>query len=299
LKWNGGRNDFYSSGQIPLDEVDAGRIDRYGGLSPGDGGHIVAGRVGGYYSHDLDSGATWKADGFVERSLFDLYSNFTFFLNDPVNGDGIQQHDSRLSEGTNVQYVRPQIFDRAAGVLTLGANLLATQTNVGLLPSVNRDPIGVFTSDHASISNGGGYVQENFSLYNGKLTLGGGLRWDLFRFTTQDFLDTRFSGSVTAAELQPKASASYTPSHRVPLKLFFNYGRGISSMDARGVVREPKQPHIATIDFYQAGATHHFNERFSLLTNFFWIQPSNQLVYIPDDGSIEFAGPSRSYGYEV
>ncbi len=299
LKWNGGRNDFYSSGQIPLDEVEAGRLDRYGSLSAGDGGHVVAGRLGAYYSQDLESGAVLKVDGFLERSLFDLYSNFTFFLNDPANGDGIQQHDSRLSEGATAQYVRPQILDGAAGVLTVGANLLSTQTDVGLLASANRDPRGVLTSAHASIHNGGGYVHENFSFHDGKFTLGGGLRWDVFRFGTRDFLDPQFSGHAAAAELQPKASASYTPSHRLPLKLFFNYGRGISSLDARGVVREPKGPHIATIDFYQAGTTHYVNERFSFLTDFFWIQPSNQLVYIPDDGSIEFAGPSRAYGFEV
>jgi hypothetical protein len=122
LKWNGGRNNFYSSGQIPLDEVSAGRLDRFGSLSPGDGGHVVAGRLGAYYRGDLEGGATWKADAFIERSLFDLYSNFTFFLNDPENGDGIQQHDSRLSQGANVQYLRPQIFDGGTGLLTIGAD---------------------------------------------------------------------------------------------------------------------------------------------------------------------------------
>jgi outer membrane receptor protein involved in Fe transport len=129
--------------------------------------------------------------------------------------------------------------------------------------------------------------------------LGGGLRWDVFRFRVEDFLDPHFSGTSSSAKLQPKASVAFTPSHKVPLKVFFNYGRGISSLDARGVVREPDMPHIATTDFYQAGTTHLFSDRFSLLTDFFWIQPSSQLVYIPDDGSIEFAGPSRSYGFEV
>ena len=34
FKFNGGRNDFNSSGQIPLDEVDAGRLDRFGFIDP-------------------------------------------------------------------------------------------------------------------------------------------------------------------------------------------------------------------------------------------------------------------------
>jgi outer membrane receptor protein involved in Fe transport len=31
----------------------------------------------------------------------------------------------------------------------------------------------------------------------------------------------------------------------------------------------------------------------------FWIDRSNELVYIADDGSLEFLGPSRAYGWEA
>ncbi len=299
LKWNGGRNDFNSSGQLPLDEVAARRLDRYGFLSPGDGGHVIGGRVGAYYHKPFDNSSFLKVDGFVERSLFDLYSNFTFFLNDPVNGDGIQQHDSRLSEGGNVQYLRPQVFGAVHGQLTIGANYLDSQTDVALLRSVNRNPIGVHTSAHARVTNGGGYVQEDLSLLGGRLNFGGGLRWDFFRFGITDFVEPAFSGVEYAAKLQPKANVSFLPTHSVPVKLYCNYGRGISSMDARGVVRRRGGPHIATTDFYEAGASSRFGDRLTLHSSLFRIESSNQLVYIPDDGSIEFSGPARSYGFEV
>ncbi len=77
IKWNRGLNRFNSSGQLPLDEVAAGRLDRFGALSPGDGGDTQQGRAGLYYRKDFKQGATFRADAFVERSLFDLYSNFT------------------------------------------------------------------------------------------------------------------------------------------------------------------------------------------------------------------------------
>ncbi|MEZ5395853.1 MAG: hypothetical protein R2724_23980 [Bryobacterales bacterium] len=101
LKWNGRLNQFQSSGQLPLDEVAAGRLDRFGYISPGDGGDVQQGRLGSYWRKDFDRGTVWKADAFIRRSLFDLYSNFTFFLNNPEVGDAIQQHDSRLSQGAN------------------------------------------------------------------------------------------------------------------------------------------------------------------------------------------------------
>ena len=77
-----------------------------------------------------------------------------------------------------------------------------------------------------------------------------------------------------------------------------NYGRGINSIDARGVVQRPDQPRLATTDFYQVGTSSNFG-RFSFSTDAFLIDHSNEQVYIPDDGSFEFKGPSRAYGYEA
>ncbi|HET8549715.1 MAG TPA: TonB-dependent receptor plug domain-containing protein, partial [Bryobacteraceae bacterium] len=99
VKLNGGRNDFTSSGQIPVDQVFSGRLSRFGYLDPTQGGRTRNGTLAGYWRHDGTAGEVLKLDGFVSRSLFDLFSNFTYFLNDPEHGDGIRQHDSRLVEG--------------------------------------------------------------------------------------------------------------------------------------------------------------------------------------------------------
>jgi TonB-dependent receptor-like protein len=299
LKWNGGLNEYNSSGQLPLDVVAAGKLSPWGSLSPGDGGYVQMGRVGGYYRRELGASSLLKVDGFIERSLFDLYSNFTFYLNDPVLGDAIQQHDSRLSEGGNAQYQRPHVEDWGMGFFTAGVNFLGSHNNVDLRQRVDRAPVRLFTSAHANVYNGGAYVQERLELLNRKLELGGGLRFDVFSYSITDFLEPDYSGVTTSSEPQPKAFAAYTPSDRVPVKLFFNYGRGIASIDARGAVRNPDGPFINKLDFFQVGTSHQFHRRFSLMTDLFLIDSSNQVVYIPDDGTIEFAEPSRSYGFEV
>lgn len=84
----------------------------------------------------------------------------------------------------------------------------------------------------------------------------------------------------------------------MPVTFHLNYGRGISSIDARGVAEQPGGTHIATTDFYQAGTSHHFR-RVSLATDVFLIDRSNEMVYVPDDGSLEFRGPTRAYGFEA
>jgi outer membrane receptor protein involved in Fe transport len=329
FKFNFGRNSFFSSGQIPLDEVAAGRLDRFGFIDPDNGGRVRSGTAGIYYRRELGGASLLKVDGYVTRSLFDLWSNFTFFLADPEFGDEIQQHDSRLQQGANAQYLRPHAFPGGRGLLTLGGNVQSFQTNVGLYPSAGRNPnraeltranpadcpfdgnpgrpglpdrfnspCFLLTSADARVTNTAGYIQQTLDLLGGHLHLEGGLRYDDFRFSVVDQIRPAFSGRQSEGRLQPKVGVAYAPSHSFPATFHFNYGRGISSQDARGVVQRPDSPKVAVTDFYQIGTSHNY-KRFSLTTNLFLIDTSNQQVYIPDDGSIEFAGASRSTGFEI
>ncbi len=318
FKLNLGRNDFYSSGQVPLDEVAAGRLDRFGFVDPDDGGKVRTGIFSGYYKQDLASGGVFKLDGFMTRSLFDLFSNFSFFLLDPKFGDEIQQHDSRLQEGVNAQYLRPYSIFGQQALLTAGANLHASQIAVGLFPALARvpnrlelnrargidNPGVLLTRANAAVTNTAGYIQQSLNLLHGHLRLEGGLRYDYFRFNVSDGVNqtptetTFFSGVEGAGRFQPKAAVAYTVSDRVPLTFYVNYGRGINSQDARGVIQQRAAPKIAKTDFYQVSAAYNI-KRLSVSTDYFIIDHSNEQVYIPDDGSFEFNGPSRATGYEV
>src|SRR5262249_3944494 len=185
------------------------------------------------------------------------------------------------------------------------------QINVGLYPSVDRSPSRKFistdnqanpeillTSARARVSNVAGYVQQGIDLFGGHLHLEGGIRFDYFHFKVDDHINPTASSAQGASRAQPKFNLSVTPSDKAPVTFHFNYGRGISSQDARGVVERPDRPKISTTDFYQVGISQNFS-RFSLSSDLFLIDRSNEQVYIPDDGSFEFKGPSRSYGFEV
>jgi outer membrane receptor protein involved in Fe transport len=314
FKFNFGRSSFFSSGQIPLDSVFAGALERFGAIDADNGGKMRLGTASVYYRREFKSGATLKADAFAGRSLFDLFSNFTFFLNDPVYGDEIVQHDSRLQEGGSVQYLQPYKFFGNGSLLTVGGNLHFNQINVGLAPSAARapnrkflpgnidNPAVLFTSANAKVNNYAGYVQNSTDFFNGHLRLELGLRFDYFSFDVSGFelaaARTALTGRENAARLQPKFALAWSPFEKTPVSFYVNYGRGIASQDARGVVRQPDSPKLATTDFYQAGTSYN-SRRVSAVLSAFLIDTSNQQVYIPDDGSIEFAGRSRSFGFEV
>jgi len=297
FKLNIGRNDFFSSGQIPLDQVFDGNLDRFGYIDPFDGGKVKLGTIGTYYRKDFSNGDIFKIDGFLSRSLFDLYSNFTFFLTDPVNGDEIQQHDARLQEGLNAQYLHPYKLFGHNMLLTLGSNFHDNQINVGLLHTKERKFLSWMTSAHAHVTNSAGYLQQGTEFWQGRFHIDAGLRYDYFRFRLDDLLMPENSGTQGEGRFQPKLNMAYTPSAKIPLTFHANYGRGISSEDARGVVQRPDAPKVAITDFYQLGTSHNLR-RFSLSTDVFLINRSNEQVYIPDDGTFELKGPSRAYGFE-
>ena len=314
FKFNYGRNYFTSSGQIPLDVVANGELDRFGFIDADNGGRVQTGTFGAYFRKEFSSGATFKADAFIGRSLFDLFSNFTFFLADPIYGDEIQQHDSRLQEGANVQFLQPYKLFGQQGLVTVGGNFLANQINVGLYPSADRNPNRKFlpeninnaavllTSAQANINNYAGYIQNGISFFDGHLRLEAGLRYDLFTFDVDGFelsdVRTNLIGRESAGKFQPKLAIAWSPFETFPMSFYANYGRGISSQDARGIIRNPDAPKISTTDFYQAGISYN-SSRFSVVFSTFLIDRSNEQVYIPDDGSIEFADRSRSFGFEI
>ena len=294
----GGRNNFTSSGQIPLDLVSSGQLNRFGDLDPTQGGRVKLGTLSAYYSKGYRNGGTFKLDGFVSRSLFDLFSNFTYYAANPISGDAIQQHDSRLQEGVNGQYTRVHRVLGLQSNLTAGGNFHDNQINVGLYPRDGRVPTGITTRANAHVTNGAGYFQETLSMFGGHVLVGGGLRYDSFRYGLTDRVNPAQSGIQYAGRWQGKATLAYTPWHDVPVTFHANYGRGINSVDARAAIYRPDQPRLGATDFFQAGVSSNTG-RLSLSADAFLIDRSNEQVYIPDDGTFELQGSSRAYGFEA
>jgi outer membrane receptor protein involved in Fe transport len=291
-----GRNRFDSSGQLPLDEIEGGRLHRFGRLDADSGGRTYAGTFAAHYRRPAGTAGIVKVEGFVARSLFDLYSNFTFFLNDRQRGDEIQQHDSRLREGVAGQYLRSHTLFGRSALFSTGASVTADQIGLALFPTVSRQPLGVSTRAGVHLLNPAAYVQE--SVERGRLRVETGLRIDAFRFAVDDHVEPARSGDRSATSLQPKLALSFRPSATGALRLHLDYGRGVASQDARGVVQRPEGPAVSATDMVKAGLSRNA-QRLSASAAAFVIARDHEQVYVPDDGSIELSGPSRSWGYEA
>jgi outer membrane receptor protein involved in Fe transport len=300
FKLNGGRNDFDSSGQIPLDLVYAGTLDRFGYMDPSDGGRVRSGTAGAYYKRNIGASDTLRVDGFVNRSLFDLFSNFTFYLNDPVNGDSFLQHDSRLQEGSSAQFLHAGKLLGRPAVLSSGGNVTDNWINVDLYHARDRKiiapvPGNPWTETNVHILNPAGYTQYGVDFPHIHIDVG--LRFDHFRFAVTDRA-TKANTIANAPGLEPKVNIAYRPLDRMPFALHFNYGRAVTSQDARGIVVDPTAPKVAATDFYMLGLSQQW-KHFSMSTDAFLIDRQHENVYSADNGTMEYRGPSRAYGWEL
>lgn len=296
FKLNFGRNDFLSAGQIPVDLIQNREIARFGAIDGTEGGKVRTFNASVLFKKTYANGSILKLDGVIARSLFDLYNNFTFFLERQDIGDQFNQHDSRLQQGVNFQYLRPYDFLGRKNLLTVGGGYIGNQILVTLNKSFKRDPYLNITNVNSNIATYSSYVQNDFDF--GKVHVDLGLRLDTFYFGVKDRNFPEFNGSNTSTKAQPKVSVAYHPVDTLPLSIYFNYGRGVNSQDARGIAQRPEGPKVATTDFYQTGFS--FNKRnINLAGTFFLIDNSATQVYITDDNTIEFQGASRSYGYEL
>ena len=286
-----------ASGQIPERAVNSGLISRFGAIDSTEGGNtsrydIVAtltGRTSG-------SGTTWGARGFATRYNFRLFSNFTYFLDDSTNGDGIEQRDARVLAGASLWAERlTQLFGtegRWRG--TVGGRW--DDAGVGLYASPERVRRGTKTDDRVR-------VQNVYTTLDRSVTLGAraratlGLRADAFRFGVSDRINGATFEPVWYSRISPKGSFALELSQT--LSLFANAGAGFHSNDARAVVRSKSADESLPRAFgYEIGARHTW-EGGTLAAALWGLDLTSELVWSGDAGTTEASGRSRRTGLDL
>jgi hypothetical protein len=117
-KWN-------STDQIAQRAVDSGAISRFDALDPTDGGNSRRYSLSGAW-HSTDDGGTTSINAYVIRQQLNLYSNFTYFLDDPVNGDQFNQPDRRVTTGVKAARTFPTGGLGKSSDTTVGVQLACT-----------------------------------------------------------------------------------------------------------------------------------------------------------------------------
>jgi hypothetical protein len=292
--WNG-------SGEIPFRKVTDGTIDRFGSIDPSEGGKTerATGRL--QYHYDTPSNGRFFADAYLMYYKFDLWTNFTFFLDDPVNGDGIHQYDKRYMYGGNLGYRHAGDVLGIPSAATAGFEVRADSiSNIRLGTQTTRVPTGTIVQSAVEEASYSPYVKLELQPLPWMRVVGG-LRADYFTFDVTNLCDTcpqQPAGSKASGQVSPKANLILGPWFNT--ELFVNYGTGFHSNDARSTVAGASTP-LARAQGTEVGVRSRpwGPERLELLATFWWLNINSELVFVGDAGTTEARGPTRRYGVEV
>ena len=293
-----------ASGQLPSRAVKAGLVDFFGTLDPSEGGASARDNLSVTYRLRPDNFSELQALAYLAHYDFTLYSNFTFFSVDPVNGDEIEQWDSRSLAGARASY---RWLKQWRGILfdsSVGGDARADSIGNGLAHDKARERLQKRADDQVDETSVAAWVKEEVQLLRW-LRLSAGLRADHFTFRVDDHLEdlatqgTRTSGVRGATRLSPKASLVLSP-HRTT-DLFLNFGYGFHSNDARGVVRgqDPVTPLVRTVGYELGARSRLYDRRLELAASLWGIDIDSETVWVGDEGTTEAAGATRRLGVEV
>jgi len=294
------RSSWFGSGQIPARAVRAGLIDRFGSIDNSEGGRTERASVNGQIRFKPSEADLVTVRAWGQYYSLDLFSNFTFFLDDPANGDGIKQTDrDRLVGGLDTRY------EHRGTVLGV-----PVQSMAGVQYRVDRARVilGTQADRHLLARTQDVSVVEQSVSPMVKLDLAPlpwlrvvtGARGDLFHYDVRNNLTDsaeRLDGNQTRAVPSVKANLVLGPWYET--EFFANFGTGFHSNDARAVILDPRLPALPQARGYEFGVRSKIFPRVEVSATYWALDLKSELVFAGDDGTTEARGPSHRQGWEV
>jgi outer membrane receptor protein involved in Fe transport len=231
-----------ASGQIPDRSIKSGLINRFGGLDNLEGGTTGRQNLHLEYSLREHSGNDLNLQAYVSNYDFKLFSNFTLYLMDTINGDMIEQVDNRMIYGINILRKASKSYGKSIRISKQGIGYRGDNIAVSLWHSPERNRLQNWVDVDIFERNLYMWAQEEF-LLSSKFRVMAGIRADYFTFDVHDYAGTandtlsgipHASGFAQQIILSPKLNFVYSPISN--FDIFINSGTGFHSNDARDVV---------------------------------------------------------------
>lgn len=295
LGLSGYANRWNATDQVPERAILSGLIPRNGNIDP----HL-GGRDGRLALTFNAGGKDTQVSAYAILSRLQLTSNFTYFLDDAVNGDEFRQVDRRGIYGGSLRH-------RVAlgGVtLRLGADTRWDHIGtIGLYHTVAGRVVSTVRHDKVDEYSGALWGEGEVYLAP-RLRLVLGLRGDAIGYDVRSDLAAN-SGSGSAAILTPKAALAWHAASG--LEFYANYGEGYHSNDVRGatITVDPQSgdpvervPVFARSRGAELGGRLERGRVTASLVGF-WLDLASELVFVGDAGATEPNAASRRYGAEA
>lgn len=287
-------SNWNASGQIPQRLVDAGVISRFGAVDATEGGNTSRTNLNVSLLKPINENTFIKANAFYSQYNFELYSNFTFFLEDPINGDQIRQKEDRAIYGFNAEVSKKK--DNA--IYQFGLGFRSDETNdTELSHTKNRyETLEQLQLGDISQSNVFGYINADYTF--GKFTVNPSVRVDYFTFGYNDKLATSYQNlSADKYKVSPKMNLIYSINNQ--FQVFAKSGLGFHSNDTRVVVAQEGKDILPTAFSTDLGTIFKPLPKMIINTALWYLQLDQEFVYVGDAGIVEPSGKTRRMGVEL
>ncbi|EPG74562.1 TonB-dependent receptor [Leptospira fainei serovar Hurstbridge str. BUT 6] len=299
----GHKGSWHATNQIPERSLQKGKswvdpnsggLDRYDSVDPTDGGKTQRANVM-FEAHRTGIDSEAKIILYGVYYDFNLFSNFTYFLDDHVRGDQVDQVDRRSFAGGKAFYKQRSLVSRIKIENTLGIQVRRDYILNDLYHTESRSRLESRSIDRIVESSISPYF-ENQIRWSEKIRSFIGVRGETFLFDVQDRIqNVGIERKVSIAN--PKSGLTIGP--WLNTEVYINAGYGFHSNDARGLLNKtsPSTPLVRTRGGELGLKTAAINHLMATLA--FWrLDLDSELVYIGDSGTTEASRPSTRSGME-
>jgi hypothetical protein len=298
-RWN-------ATDQIPQRAIDSGLLSgRFDALDPTDGGNAHRYSLSSAWQQTGETSST-KVNAYVISSQLDLYSNFTYFLDNPIDGDQFNQPDKRVITGLNASHTWQMPVMGFTSENTIGLQFQNDNIRNGLYSTLQRRRLTTTRQDHV-VESSIGFYAESATKWTDKFRSVVGIREDFQRNEVTSDLKIN-SGRAADHRAQPKLSLIFGPWAKT--EYYFNVGRGFHTNDARGstISVDPRNPDnaatreapIVSSTGIEAGVRTEFINGLQTSLSIYRLDFESELLFQGDAGSTADTGrPSRRVGFEL
>ena len=296
-KWN-------ATDQIPLRGLTSGFVaDRFDLIDPTDGGEAERYSLSAGW-RKADGSHFTKINAYIVHSKLELFSNFTYFLDDPINGDQFAQPDKRTTTAINASQEWSAKLFGFETYNTIGLQFQNDNIYNGLYNTKARQTLSTTRRDHLVETSVGAYI-ENSTNWTDYFRTVAGVRKDFYRFDVTSDLAVN-SGVEKESIASPKLSFIFVPWAKT--EYYINLGTGFHSNDARGSTLkvDPKTGLVADkVSPLVRSKGREIGLRTSIIPylqtslSFYELDFDSELVFLGDAGTTEAGRPSQRRGFEL
>jgi len=294
--------DWGATDQVAERAIDAGIIGQWGSLDPSSAGKSARAQLAGQWRRPLGKGRL-EVPAYVYYYDLELYSNFTYYLDDPDQGDQFEQKDRRVVAGITPTYAWEMELLGRTFSNRVGMQVRNDWIRNGLYSTEQRNRWATTRHDEIVQTSAGWFLESQVAWTDWFRTVTGG-RVDFYSFDVDADLSAN-SGDTTDAIASPKLSLIFGPWKKT--ELYLNGGFGFHSNDARGVngnIDPVTGDPVDGADPLVRSKGAEVGIRTSMLPGLqssvsLWkLELDSELLFIGDAGTNEPTRESRRYGIE-